>query len=577
MPSPIPNGLLPAKSYTMVSMRRIRQVLVATLMLSAGNQGLAAAGAELIWPEDARARRVEAQGTSGAFPFPVSWPVSAGELCRKDSATWLEACREADGRTFRATLALGSYGIRPARPTGSPFETFQPGWGSLRTDPELARAWSSLPPAIQLELRHSFSPRAFAYFRLGLRRDLAAWRQDDLGMNVPTLTREVDLNEPSLGYLNWNGDWLDLTVGRFPVHWSPSPEHGLTLSHAVPYHNAAQAVLKGARLKYRFLVASLNPWLEGTPPGDTSGTDYPVGSEQWRQRNYPKRPGSENAHNRVYDAPNKSLIAHRLETEWGPAVFGITETMVVGGKPPDLREMNPFAVFHNDFHEGYSNNNVALDASVRLPYGFSSGAELFMDDLEWSETEGEGATPSLLGYLAMIRHVFPAGKWDVVQSLHAVRTEPYLYGFLQPLNTYSSRHVLTSNHDGLDGGILVDKFVVDYPLGYLRGGDAFDFWYRIEAHRGTGLSLAAACALLARGPAGLSASYEGMFASGGSSPSGTAERELRIAAEGEWRWAHGFSFGAAAGLNRYRNAGHVEGRSRTHLRLSLGAAWSPHP
>ena len=188
------------------------------------------------------------------------------------------------------------------------------------------------------------SSRTFAYLRLGLRRDFSAWRRDDLALNVPLATKEVDLNEPSLGYLNWTGDYLDLTVGRLPLHWSPSPEFGLALSDAVPFHNAVQAVLKMPRLRYRFLVSSLNPWLEGTPSGNTSSGSFPVGSEEWRQRHYPDLPGSENAHRRIYDARSKTLIAHRLETQWEPAAFGVTEAYVVGGKVSDLRDVSIHAV-----------------------------------------------------------------------------------------------------------------------------------------------------------------------------------------------------------------------------------------
>ena len=52
----------------------------------------------------------------------------------------------------------------------------------------------------------------------------------------------------------------------------------------------------------------------------------------------------------------------------------------------------------------------------------------------------------------------------------------------------SSRHVLASNFGGTRGPTLTDRYVVDYPIGYLRGGDAFDFWYRMDAWSGSALS-----------------------------------------------------------------------------------------
>jgi len=559
----------------MDSMGRIRLLPLAFLMLSDRYHGTSGAHAELVWPEDARARLAEAQAASGAFPYPVSWPVTAGELGGKASCASAEACPEADGRTFRATLALGGYGLRPFRSAGEPFETFDPGWGSVRIDPEFARSWTRLPPVLSLELRHAFSGRVFTHFRMGLRRDLSAWRQDDLALNLPVSEQEIDLNEPSFGYLHYAGDWAEATVGRFPVHWGPSPDFSLALSSAVPYHNAVQAVLKGPRLRYRFLVSSLNPWLEGTPPGGAAGTDYPVDSEEWRQRNYPVLPGSENAHRRVYDQRVKTLIAHRLETWAGPVTLGVTETQIIGGKAPDLREANPFAIFHNDFHEGYANNNVSVDALARLPHGLSLGAEVFMDDLEWSETEGRGATPSLLGYLAALRHVFQARGWTFVQSLHGIYTDPFLYGFLQPLNSYSSRHILTSNNQADEDPVFVDKYVADYPLGYLRGGDVLDFWYRAEALGGDGWAGSVTAGWLSRGEIDAATPFERFFLEHGSAPSGTPEREFRISVEGGALLPGGLRASAGAGWQGVFAAENRVGRDRGGFQASAGLAWSP--
>lgn len=457
---------------------------------------------------------------------------------------------------------------------GVPFESFGGSWGSTRTDPELARAWTSLPSLAGFDLRHGFDSRAFVHFRMGLRRDLSAWRRDALGLNLPLSADEVDINEPSFGYFHWEGDFLSATAGRFPVHWSPDPDFGLTLSRGVPYHNAVEGVLKMPRLRYRFLVSSLNPWLEGTPAGNASGTDYPVGSEQWRQRNYPVLPGSENAHKRVYDQPMKTLVAHRLEARAGSLTLGVTETNVIGGKAPDLRDVNPFAVFHNDFHEGYSNNNVSVDAAWRLPFGLRVAAEIFMDDLEWSDTESSGATPSLLGYLGSVGHARAYGRWALRQRLVAVYTDAFLYGFLQPLNAYTSRIILTSNDQRPGDARFVDKYVVDYPLGYLRGGDAFDLRYRAEAARGDAWKADFQAAWLTRGEVSLADPYEGYFRPHGSSPSGRPERELRMALSLSRRFAGGLALTAGAGWRVVRDAGHVRGASSGGPSATLGMAWT---
>ena len=546
-------------------------------------------GSELIWPEDLRAHMREAlEARSGKVSPPSAWPMTADELCgteagnrdsiEKNMVTKVpplqELCREMSPEgPLGLKAALGAHALGMTAPLGTPFEEFSGGWRSRLTDPELARAWTELPSAVNAEVRHAFSPRAFAYLRLGLRRDLSSWRRDEAGWNIPLSIRELDLNEPSRGYFHFSGDFLDLTLGRFPIHWSPSPDFGLALSSAVPYHSAISTALKMPRLRYRFLISSLNPWLEGTPIGGPSET-YPVGSEEWRQRNYPVIGQSDNAHNRIYDARIKTLIAHRLESWAGPASFGITEMNMVGGKPPDLRDANPFAVFHNDFREGYSNNSVSLDAGLRLPLGLMLAAELFLDDVSYSETEGDLKSPNLKGHLSSLRHAFGMRGWTVVHSLHAIRTDPFLYGAHQPLNVSTSRHVLTSNDQRPGDSIFVDKYVIDYPIGYIRGGDAFDFWYRLDARRGLRWRLQLSAALLARGEVDTHTPYEQYYTPHDESPSGRAEREVRMSVEGSWRGSRGLGLSAGLAWQRITDRGHVAGEDAEEIRASAGAAWT---
>lgn len=547
-------------------------------------------GAELVWPSDPRAfYRDLMEARSGEACSPASWPRAASEICNfhplgddtasNTTVTFLpllhELCREqALKPPLKARFELGAFPQNQASGLGRPFEVFNSAWNSVLVGPEVGRAWSDLPPALNLELQHAFSPRAFIYFRMGLRRDVAAWHKDDYRLNVPFSANEVDLNEPSRGYLHFEGDWMTFTAGRFPIHWSPSPEFSLALSDAVPYHNGVSWALKMQHVRYRFLISSLNPWLEGTPPSGP-GEDYPAGSEEWRQRHYPVIGQSDNAHNRIYDARMKTLFAHRLEAWLGPIALGVTETNVVGGKPIDFRDANPFAVFHNDFREGYSNNGVSLDALARLPSGLAMAGEIYMDDIEYTETEGDVQSPSILGLMGSLRHSFPLRGWAVSHSLHVVRTDPFLYGAHQPLNVASSRHILTSNFQ-LDGPIVVDKYVVDYPLGYLRGGDALDFWYRAEA-RSTRLKLKIGAGILAKGEVDLGTPYESYYSPHGEAPTGMAERELRLQALGTWRWRPGMDVTGGASMSRFENKRHFRGKGGTHFLMTAGASWTfPH-
>ncbi|MEO7426611.1 MAG: hypothetical protein ABI036_15590 [Fibrobacteria bacterium] len=477
------------------------------------------------------------------------------------------------GRPAVTTLDLGAYPRERSYPLGHAFETFASGWGSIRVDPERAAVWQEMPSALKEDLSYPVSDHSYLHVRIGLRRDLAAWHQDPLGLDLPLSSKEVDLNEPALGYFHAENERFAFTVGRFQVHWSPSPDFGLALSRSVPYHNAAEFALKMPRMRYRFLASSLNPWLEGTPMGDSSGEDYPPGSEAYRQRHYASANGAVNFHKRVYAENIKTLFAHRLEGELGPLGLGITEVEIIGGKIPDLRDAGPFVTFHNDFKDGYTNGALSFDATCKLPAGLSLGAELYLDDVQYSQTEGTGNTASLLGYLAVLRHAFQMRGWACSQSLNIVRTDPFLYGYLQPLNSMASRQILASNFEVGDSA-YVDKYVVDYPIGYLRGGDAFDFWYRMEAWNGFKTRLSLSAAVLAKGDVDLYTPYEDYFASPHDSPSGTAEREFRLRMEGEYRWRRNTSFHAGAGWQSVWSPERLGGGHADHFQGSLGIAWS---
>ncbi len=500
-------------------------------------------------------------------------PVSSwGEICASPLSESLRAaCAEKSAlRIWDLALDLGAYPLERPRNAIRPFETFDGTWGSARVDPELGSRWVRLPPLAALGLRYPVTTHSILAFRIGLRRDLSAWSRDPSGSNLPLSDREVDLNEPSLGYFRVEDDHYAFAAGRFPVHWSPSPDYGLALSRSVPYHNGAEFALKVPHVRYRFLASSLNPWLEGTPAGNASSEDYPPGSEEYRQRHYPSDNGAGLFHKRVYDARIKTLFAHRVEGELGPLALGITETQVIGGKTPDFRDAGPFVFFHNDFKEGYANGALSLDASLRLPMGFALAGEYYIDDASYSETEADGGTPSLGGWMLALRQASTARGWLIGQSLHAIRTDPYLYGYLQPLNTAASRIVLASNNQRPGDSLFTDKYVADYPLGYFRGGDAFDFWYRLDGWKGGRWHATFAAGVLAKGATDLYTPYETYYSAAHDAPSGVAERELRLRLEGEFRTAGGVSLRAGAGWRRIEAEGHIRGNDRDEGRALCG-------
>ncbi len=410
--------------------------------------------------------------------FQTVWPLNWGDL-PPDSALPPAISQAKLRYPARLSGNFGSYPGGKIYPFGKPFEFFHGDWGSMRLSAEQGVANASVPPASSLELAYPLSSQVFFAARASLKRDIRAWHQDELGRNWPMKADEVDLNEPSLGYLTAQNDWGRFIFGRFPVHMGASPEFSLMLGGQKPWQDGALITLKTPLVRYHFFFASLNPWLQGSPQGKFSSDSVPVGSEAWQQTHYPNA-WAENAHNRVYAARAKSLVIHRLEFHGSWRDYGITlgisEMQAIGGKVPDLYDIAPFMVWHNDFKYGYTNNLVQIDARLHFPYGITAFGELAMDDLPYAPKEGP-KQHAILGTLLGLEERGASSRLSWVQRLHWIRTDPLLYRFLQPLNTLYARQTLSSNNQPASEATFIDRFVIDYPAGYVRGGDAEDIWY----------------------------------------------------------------------------------------------------
>ena len=172
--------------------------------------------------------------------------------------------------------------------------------------------------------------------------------------------------------------------------------------------------------------------------------------------------------------------------------------------------------------------------------------------------------------------------------MQAIRTDPFLYGYLQPLNTLSSRQILTSNYYGpaengsslnSNGGAnpdptIVDKYVIDYPIGYFRGGDAFDLWYKLELQAGQKFSMVFKAGALAQGEANLQTPYIQYYAAVHDSPSGIVEEELRIRFDANYKLGHGLELHGGVGWQGFSNAGHLQGNDLNRVQGAVGMGWS---
>lgn len=488
--------------------------------------------AQLIWPNDELGstwRRAIA-----SFPgsrFTSVWPKSVAEICR-DTSEFInnelvfeelkKLCRTYSKLPFfNLQVNLASHALNKRYPLGDSLDDLSSGNGTAlayKVTPDQGQSWEALPPLLQMELQYPFSQCALVYFRLNVMRIVDAWHNDPFSLNIPTGgVNDVDINEPSLGYFNFNRDFIAVHLGRFPVHWSPSSQYGLTLTSSVPYHDGLMVSLKIPNIRYHYLISSINPWLSGTPT--QPGTPFPIGSEEYRQRNPPR---DFNSRNRVYDQPLKTMFGHRLEMILGRFEAGITELVMIGGKPPSLRDGNPFIFFHNNYGDGFDNVGLSIDGKVKLPGKFNFFGELFLDEIQEAD---DGGSPTNLGWMIGAEYNFTWEGVSFFHCFHLTKTDPFLYNYEKPYLTFYSRHVLKSNFIELGSKPFIDTYVIDYPLGYFRGSDALDFWYNIQCRLTEKISADLELGWLQQGEKDAYSLHEKEELS---SPSGVTESETRL-------------------------------------------------
>jgi hypothetical protein len=115
--------------------------------------------------------------------------------------------------------------------------------------------------------------------------------------------------------------------------------------------------------------------------------------------------------------------------------------------------------------------------------------------------------------------------------------------------------------------------VVDYPLGYIRGGDVRDFRYRLDAWKGAAhFSLAAD--LLARGGIGVDSPFEGLYLGAPSTP---REKEIRLRLLMRKRLLRGLAILGGLGWRTVRNLENVSGAKADHLSATAGISWAIQP
>ena len=331
----------------------------------------------------------------------------------------------------------------------STFVTNYPwGWGTPTNPAEnVFYLYNEIPPLMNITFE--FSKNGFTLFsNINIQKEPIT-RTKNFENNIiingfDFSTFSFDMNFPEQFYIYYANQNSFISIGRFPLKWGVS-KYPITISDTTYQDNLTFSTkIENFRYTYHFI------------------SSYPLlsSAEQTIQSSYSEQhtPGV------IFDEPYKSIIAHRFDFSFDKLRFGIGELNVVGGKFPDIIDLNPLMFYHNTYGEGYSNVLASVDFNYLVNENIQIYGEFSMDDFEVPWTEGgSNYKPGANGYnfgasVKFNNFTFWAEYDHTSEWMYITNYLPYLR--------------INVRHFYLDNLTSPQRALMDFPLGFTYGPDA---------------------------------------------------------------------------------------------------------
>ncbi|AEX84654.1 hypothetical protein Marpi_0199 [Marinitoga piezophila KA3] len=286
--------------------------------------------------------------------------------------------------------------------------------------------------------------------------DLFSYRANNYGI-LFEITPENNLNFEYYFGKKINSFWF--IAGKYKTDWSLL-EHGVFFSDALPYVNG----ITGG-FTTDFLLGEMGIYF-----GAYSFNAYLTDEELAIQKMNVDGNSDRRSIGIGYYDPYKSLLIHRLDIKPIKQLrISLNELNLIGGKFPDLVDLNFMNILHNTYGEGYSNALFGLDGEIVPFKGIKLYGEFAMDDyvVPLTEAGAESYKPTAFawGYGSSIN-----GKYK--NTYFILKGEKYkiyswMYNRWQELLKFTGRYI--------DG-----NKIYDIPMGYDYGNDIESYLISLE-------------------------------------------------------------------------------------------------
>jgi hypothetical protein len=382
------------------------------------------------------------------------------------------------------------------------------------------------------------------------------------GVNIPYEAKRFDLNMPLRAFVAAGGAWWSFQLGRERVSYGLGHTGNLALSATPDYYDFARLSLFSRNFKYSAFVSQIPLNL----------TDPQIISEDR------KAAAGEGA---LLNTTQRYLYHHRIDARFFRKLSaGVSEALIAGNSPPELRYLSPLIIFHNawpwrDYDEwgtgekGYMTGSLfSLDLDWAIMPSLALYGQFVLNEFSTPYELGsypEDQPPNGLGYLAGIEYTHVFTVWKALVYGEFVYTDPYLYILSSPFGSYIWMRRLSE----LGAKPLRYKWI-----GHGEGRDMMLFALGAGISK-TNLLLSADLSFVNRGEHAIAWDWtQSGEALRERSPTGTVERRLTAGLGAVWRPQERLSLSGYAAGTLLLNAGHRSGVTETGLELGLSAALS---
>ncbi|NLJ09191.1 MAG: capsule assembly Wzi family protein [Treponema sp.] len=407
-------------------------------------------------------------------------------------------------------------------------------------------------------LEFFFANSLYARGDLIIRNDPSFYNDDKpYGTNLPLDVQKLDANMPLKAFISAGGPWWSFQLGRDRLSFGNGRGGNLAISDTPDYYDFARLSLFSPNFKYSLLVTQLpleTPsyfYSEGFQP---SQTDPPL----------------------LKDTTQRYLYMHRWDLRlWKKLSIGVSEGVMVGNSPLELRFLNPLTVYHsffswNDYPRWGTDGDmtgsiVSLDVEWAMGGGISLYGQAVMNQFATPyelEHWPDDNSPNGLGWLGGVEYNSDIAGWRSLFYFEAVYTDPYLYVLSSPFASFIWMRRLSE---------LKSKQLRYTWIGYPEGRDCIELTLGSKMFKSP-ISLSWALSYLDRGEHTIQWDWKkGSAAVQERTPSGTAEQNWSIATELGWQVIKPLRLTFFGALQWVQNVAHQSGTTAFSTEFAVSA------